>query len=415
MTWDELMQNLRGDTDKTFKPTVEWMAEKYQEMNNALFNGQLGGCSFDIFTKGRGSQGGVLGWFKITSRCKVDRYSRRMCKESFAGRVYIDRDNFVDYCQPKIELNGNYSGTEYAFLATLVHEMCHYYTYMYGYCPKQGHGREFKEIGAIVSQRSKGLFTIQRLASAEQMSNMELSDEMKAKREKRLTNKKSKIYALLVYFPNGDIQLTTTSNQDLIQDIVNTHKRRGNITRIFLSNDEALIDTLFAKGYRINMKSWRYWHVGDKWWARAAYKDLEGDLLYNDWSESQTLNNQTERTQQQTPQEQQPTNQPKRIFSIKTSKGNFEFDASNESELRRALKERFPYVSDEIITKIMNNPSNYKIVENKTNIKQIIESVINEFMRNEFRGANNNEEDMVEITPNMNLGLHSPLENEDFF
>jgi hypothetical protein len=45
------------------------------------------------------------------------------------------------------------------------------------------------------------------------------------------------------------------------------------------------------------------------------------------------------------------------------------------------------------------------------NIKSIINEVIDEFMRNEFRGANNMEDDVV-ISPDMNLGLHSPLETE---
>jgi hypothetical protein len=49
------------------------------------------------------------------------------------------------------------------------------------------------------------------------------------------------------------------------------------------------------------------------------------------------------------------------------------------------------------------------MVENKENIKSIVESVIQEFMRNEFRGANNMD-DSVEITPDMNLGEFSPLE-----
>ena len=101
-------------------------------------------------------------------------------------RIYIDRNNFAELCHPTIELNGNYSGTEHGFLETLVHEMCHYYTEMDGYCPRQGHGFEFRNIGSIVTSRSNGMFTIQRLASAEQMTELELSDEMKAKRERRL-------------------------------------------------------------------------------------------------------------------------------------------------------------------------------------------------------------------------------------
>ena len=39
---------------KTFKANTQWMAEKYEEMNQKLFNGLLGNCNFEVFTKGKG-------------------------------------------------------------------------------------------------------------------------------------------------------------------------------------------------------------------------------------------------------------------------------------------------------------------------------------------------------------------------
>ena len=36
--------------------TVEWMAKKYEEMNQQLFGGALGACRFKVFTTGNGSQ-----------------------------------------------------------------------------------------------------------------------------------------------------------------------------------------------------------------------------------------------------------------------------------------------------------------------------------------------------------------------
>jgi hypothetical protein len=65
-------------------------------------------------------------------------------------------------------------------------------------------------------------------------------------------------------------------------------------------------------------------------------------------------------------------------------------------------------MSDEALEKIIQNPANYRMEENRINVKTIIEGVIDEFMENEFKGANNN--DSVEITPDMNLGKYSPLE-----
>ena len=113
--------------EKTFKPNIQWMAKKYEEMNQELFYGQLGDCDFGIFTTGEGSEGNTLGRFKTKGdNIRIDRYSRRIFINGWE-RIYIDRNNFVELCRPTIELNGNYSGTEHGFLATLVHEMCHYY------------------------------------------------------------------------------------------------------------------------------------------------------------------------------------------------------------------------------------------------------------------------------------------------
>ena len=389
------MENL----NKTFQPNEQWMAEKYAEMNSQLFGGKLGECNFGVFTTGRGMEGGTLGWFKITGRnIRVDRYSRRMFKTTGWDKVYVNKENFYYMCQPKIELNGNYFGTEHGFLATLVHEMCHYYTYMNGYCPRQGHGREFKEIGMIVSSRSNGMFTIQRLATAEEMNELELNDEMKAKRAKRLANKKASVTAVIAFTQEGKVKLTITSNPRLIDMITTSEKERG--SNVVATNDADVIEFLFSKNYKKNMRTWRYWSLEDKPWLgelKNMLPETSGEMLG------------VKRPQPQVPQQPQ---QPKMIFSIKTSNGVFEVGCSSFIELRNKLQQRFPNMSYETISKLMGNRANFKkIEENTMSRKDIIKEVIDEFMRNEFRGANNMEDDIT-INPDMNLGLQSPLETE---
>lgn len=382
--------------DKTFVPTTEWMSAKYAEMNDELFGGKLGECRFAIFTTGRGSEGGTLGWFKITGRnIRVDRYSRRMFFNGWE-KEYINRNNFVQLCKPQIELNGNYSGTEQGFLATLVHEMCHYYTYMNGYCPRQGHGKEFKEIGFIVSSRSNGLFTIQRLATAEEMSQLELNDEMKEKRAKRLANKKASVTAIIVFTKERKVKLTITSNPNLINMISTSEEERG--SNVVTSNDADVIEYLFSKGYKKNMRSWRYWSLEDKPWIEEL-KNMLPEVSGTQLGVKR-------------PPVKQPTvnNNPKMIFSIKTSNGVFETSCNSFVELRKKLQQRFPNMSYETISKLMGNRANFKkLEEGKMNRKDIIKEVIDEFMRNEFKGADNLGDD-VEINPNMNLGKFSPLE-----
>ena len=251
-------------TNKQFKPDTQWMSEKYNEMNQKLFNGSLGGCKISIFTTGKGSQGRTLGYFRFGRSIKVNSYNRRM----YIGSSYlITKDNFVNECLPEIALNGNYTGTEYAFLNTLVHEMCHYYTYMNGIAPTQAHGREFRYIGDIVCNRSNGFFVIQRLASAEEMENYVLSDEMKQKRINRENNKKSNITAIFDFKTNGEVRLTTTSSQDLI-DIICKNKSMTPSNKIVISKDANLINLLFDLGYKKNFRTWRYWNVENKDWLK---------------------------------------------------------------------------------------------------------------------------------------------------
>ena len=266
---------------------------------------------------------------------------------------------------------------------------------MYGYAPKQGHGREFKEIGYVVSQRSNGMFTIQRLASAEQMTEMELSDEMKAKRAKRLSNRKSSVTAILVFTKKGEVKLTISSNPSLINMISSSEKERGE--NVVTTNNAEVIEYLFDKGYRKNMRTWRYWSLEGKPWLeelKGMLPEVSGETL-----------GVRRLAAQQVPPQQQPRH-PKRIFSIKTSNGVFEHDGENYYSLLTALKERFPRTSEEGILKLINNPANYRMVENMINPKSIIKEVIEELMNTEMG------DDSVAINPDMNLGLQSPLEGE---
>lgn len=391
--------------DKSFVPDVSWMAQKYDEMNAMLFNGKLGACEFGIFTTGRGSGGGVLGWFEIMgANLKVDRGYRRMYVLTYRGNEYVTKDNFVEICKPKIELNGNYRGTEHGFLCTLVHEMCHYYTYMNGWAPTQAHGREFRDIGMVVASRSNGLFTVQRLASAEQMSEMELNDEMKAKKEKRLASKKASMSAVVVFMPDGSIELTTTSSQPLI-DKIKLYRGSGDKTgtildkkywaTVVVNNNPEVIDFLFSKGYKTNMRSWQYWNIEDKPWIEEFKRMLNGDSSYKNADESG--NSEKKKSV--------------KVFSIKTSNGVFECEADDMDDLVSKIKRRFPKMSDETVDKVVSNPANYKTVmnESKNRIKRIVMEVIEEYLNNESLNDMDTE-DVVNIKPGMNLGLVSPLQ-----
>lgn len=256
-----------------FTPTPQWMEEKYNELNAKLFNGLLGGCDFGIFKDGKGSSGRTLGYFKMTGRnIKYDRNTRRMFSATYLGTIdeYINSNNFFELCKPTIKLNGNYKRTERAWLTTLAHEMCHYYTYMNGRVPSTSHGREFKQIAAIVSQNSNDIFNIQRLATSEEMAESDLDDAVKAKMEKRDEVKKKKMFALLIFRKNGEVQLVTTSSNNVLSDVTQKNPRYV-CDKILISTDPKFIEYLWNNNFKHNMRTYRYWPITNT----SIIKDIE--------------------------------------------------------------------------------------------------------------------------------------------
>ena len=254
-----------SNSDEKFTPTVDWIAEKYYELNEWLFNGRLDNCVFEVFTRGEGMETS-LGHFRFTGRgVKYNKRTGQMYYYTGYGeKEKIDADNFAFYTKPMIGLNGNYKRTEYMWLNTLVHEMCHYYTYMGGRRPVQAHGIYFRQIASIVGIRSNGIFDIKRLCDAEKVG--ELDEKIAARRQAREENKKSKMTALLVFRTNGDVQLITTTNQKLI-DVVIANNNKPICKRILATNDKSYIEYLWGEGFKHNMSlsksstSYKYWPV----------------------------------------------------------------------------------------------------------------------------------------------------------
>jgi len=257
-----------------FIPTVEWMSEKFDEMNEKLFNDVLGSCTFRIFTKGKGMNGNVLGWFKCGGKnVRVVNSNRKIYTVVNGSITYINKNNFTKLYKPIIELNGNYIWTEKAALSTLVHEMCHYYVDMQGYHPKRCHGKDFMNIAKIVSEKAPELFTVQRLASAEQMSEMDLKPEFKIKRENRLINKISNSVPTFIFYNTGTVKYINCNKMSLVNDIVSIEKHNKKINKIVISEDNALKSTLRNLGYTHTMTKYgRYWNVSDEKWVNDIDK-----------------------------------------------------------------------------------------------------------------------------------------------
>lgn len=259
------------DEKDVIQLTPEWLSTEYDRLNAELFDGKLMSCDFAIFTSGKGSEGGTLGWFKITGTgIYVSKSSRRMYRKistnSYYGneKEYVDKNNFVEICKPRIELNGNYRWSRKAALSTLVHEMCHYYCNMYGWRPAQHHGNDFRAIAFKVSQKSNEFFTVERIARAEQMTEMELNSMMSAKKARRLENKKSKVIAMFLFMTNGEVRYINAISWDLVGKIERLEIQNGKCKKIILSQDADLVQKIFDMGYRHTMRVYRYWDFTGK-------------------------------------------------------------------------------------------------------------------------------------------------------
>ena len=262
----EIMESIMTELSNTnkFKPTVQWMGENYTKANKELFNGMLGDCIFkDEPIK---SNTDWLGSFGISSgrygyKLLVNKSTRKMFLEnSFGDREYVDQDTFFDMCHPTITLSTYYSGTQESLYATLVHEMCHYYTYMNGYCPKQGHGPEFRNIGVIVAHRSNGQLTVQRIASAEQMEGYDIDDEIKQRRERRAVAKKVNAHYYLIVWRNGRVGIINPTDSCL-KDIIRWEQRDDSKVEDILDIiDPTITNELYDKfGFTKKMRAYRFW------------------------------------------------------------------------------------------------------------------------------------------------------------
>ena len=435
-----------NNTEK-IRPTSEWMRKWYDIMNNELFGGALGDCILRPFTTGKGSNGRTLGWFKITgNNIKVKRTNRKIYQASYyGGETYVTRENFVTLCKPAIELNANYRAPETAWINTLVHEMCHYYTYMYGIAPKQGHGTEFRNIGEVVSSRSYGYISIQRLASAEEMKDYDLNDDIKQKNQERLDRKKSRTTALIVITNNGEVRLLMITNEKVIMEVGDAHARKNDTLFFGSCNDSSLIDFLISKGYRNTMRSYRYWSIGGKTWlnelSRYKWEKYMGSC--NTLSEALGME-EDEETQQDEPQ--QTVTQQQSNNSNNQSEDNDGFDLGwkiiedngGYNLINKDGKKAFPKPVDRVkfdknkkcyyiqFGRITNNfkgrpgmwektdiwenkqKTPQKLFENKLK-KMIKETIIDYINEKKFGG-----DDSVSITPDMNLGIESPLEDREF-
>ena len=192
----------------------KYLEDLYDLLNREYFDGKLGKCEIGTFS---GKNVRTLGYFKMADGTKSSGLNGRLFRYASDGsKQFGTSENFVELFKPQIKLNANYRWTEEQMEATMLHEMCHYWTFKSGWAPTQAHGTEFRNVAGYVSGKSDGKFDIKRLAGAEELSNLELRPELKASMDRKQERKSNNTYVVLIEFNNGRTMLSRTSTPDLI-------------------------------------------------------------------------------------------------------------------------------------------------------------------------------------------------------
>lgn len=388
------------------KPDLDWITQKYDEFNRKYFDGVLNSCDLECRPYGRR----CLGYFTIQGEnIKYEKSSRRMFWSDFDNsRVYVDYDLFVSLCAPLIVLNTNYDAPESSWENTLIHEMCHYYTYMDGYIPKQGHGREFKDIARQLYDKTNGEIVITTYDATGDF--VQTNQKILQTAEKRQTNRVSNTFATLTITSNKEILLRMFTEATLKSFL---HFSKDEI--IYCSNND-LITRLFDLGYnRIMRKLTIYWLI-----TKPQIIDILNEYQFFDRNGNKApsvkhlIGQDDEENNNEVPLEDEWHLGYKIIrdeegFNLVNNFGKKALSFNADSIIFDENKQLFIMKFGKF-TKI-GKPGEWKNLENES-LNRHLKSIIREAIRNEMNLKNNDDEEdeIGDIIPGMNLSLHSPYE-----
>ena len=173
------------EKDNLIEPTVAFVRQKYNEFNAAYFNGFLPKCSISIKPLGEKSGHVIAGTFRFTSTSgmmnlgdgkflyfdsKTDQYHSNIGK------------NNIGLLKPVITINSKYKAPIKQLENTIIHEMCHFYTYFnedgsfrIPSSENNHHGPDFFAAAEMVGVNSNGKIKITDVLSAEEVEALAAS------------------------------------------------------------------------------------------------------------------------------------------------------------------------------------------------------------------------------------------------
>ena len=173
-----------NEGSETIEPTVSWVKSKYNEFNNKYFDGFLPKCSISVKPLGESCGHVKAGTFRfMNSKGSILYGGANVYYDSRNDRYeQINRDTIYRLLKPVITINSKYSAPPEQIENTIIHEMCHYYTFF----NKDGslrvadrendmHGDDFMKAAEMVSEKSGGKIKINALLSSEDIKQYQAS------------------------------------------------------------------------------------------------------------------------------------------------------------------------------------------------------------------------------------------------
>lgn len=228
----ENQMHLFEEIEGNMVPTKQWMQTKYNQFNQELFDGFLPPC-------------------RLMTKKLAPKHLGMYSTNSVYPKEPVTRENIYDIARPTIYLTTAYSAPEEDWENTLIHEMCHYYTQFdkEGNARKidkenKGHGADFMNAAKMVSDRSGGKYTIQRIATSEQSSRMGFETK------DRSFYKMRKIKLIRVTFANNGVSAEAfilTNSEIVAKQILNMSADK----KILVTDNTTIVNSLIKNGFKI--------------------------------------------------------------------------------------------------------------------------------------------------------------------
>ena len=150
---------------------------------------------------------------------------------------------------------------------------------MNGIIPRQGHGVEFKEIGARVAFRSNNYFKIQTHERPEVLSQLELNSYFVDKQYKKNEAGMLKAFCMLLFMNDNTVRLVRTTQDKVKQEVMSYETKRNKCEKIVEIRDINFINKCQTYGYITNCRTYRFWPVQGKKFVED-FENYNHKILY---------------------------------------------------------------------------------------------------------------------------------------